>query len=316
MGDAGELPVTGGHREAEPGLGTVAHGEQRAVFDVPAELAGERIDKVIAACVESLSRGRARKLLGQGAVFHGRTRCRVASRAVRVGDKITVTWREGAAVQLETELCVVFEDDHFAVIHKPAGQHTQGTALGDEGTVVRLAQRRFGPSAQVAHRLDAPTSGLLLITKTVDAADAARPLVQEHALDRRYLALCAGAPHEGLCDRRLDRRGRRTVVVDGEEGKSARTWFEVLHAHEGRSLVHARLETGRTHQVRVHLASLACPILGDRLYEGPRADRLALHAWRLGLDHPMTGARHDWRLDPDEAFWRAAGWEPYNLGED
>jgi len=305
-----------GGREKEPGLGDVAFGEQRAVFEVPGELAGERIDKVIAACVEPLSRGRARKLLSLGAVFHGKSRCRVASRAVHMGDRITVTWRDGADAVEETSLNVVFEDEHIAVIHKPAGQHTQGTALGDRGTVVRLAQRQFGGAAQVAHRLDAPTSGLLLITKTLESAEALRPLVRDHALDRRYLALCTGRPVEGLCDRPLVRRGRRTVLAGSEEGKEARTWFEVLGSHEALSLVHARLETGRTHQVRVHLQSLACPILGDRLYEGHRADRLALHAWRLGLDHPFTGERHDWRCDPDSGFWASAGWEPFHLGEE
>ena len=301
------------HRENDPGLGEVANGEQRAVFDVPAELAGERIDKVIAACVEPLSRGRARKLLGLGAVFHGKSRCRVASRAVHIGDRITVTWRDGSGATEERDLDVIFEDEHLAVIHKPAGQHTQGTALGDSGTVVRLAQRRFGGAAQVAHRLDAPTSGLLLVTKTLESAEALRPLVRDHALDRRYLAVCMGTPPEGLCDRRLMRRGRRTIVANDDEGKEARTLFEVLRSEGAISLVHARLETGRTHQVRVHLQSLACPILGDRLYEGPQADRLALHAWKLGLDHPFTGERHDWRCDPDERFWTSVGWAVQDL---
>jgi RluA family pseudouridine synthase len=305
--------MSGANRESQPGLGEVANGEQRAGFDVPGELAGERIDKVIAACVEQLSRGRARKLLELGAVFHGKHRCRVASRAVHMGDRITVTWRDGSDAVQETDLELLFEDDHIAVIHKPSGQHTQGTALGDSGTVVRLAQRRFGGAAQVAHRLDAPTSGLLLISKTLEAAEALRPLVSEHALDRRYLAVCAGTPPDGLCDRRLMRRGRRTVLADAEEGKDARTWFEVLRSEGALSLVHARLETGRTHQVRVHLQSLSCPILGDRLYEGAEADRLALHAWKLGLDHPFTGERHDWRCDPDERFWVSAGWEPPEL---
>lgn len=313
MGAAGELSMTRTPREREPGLGEVAHGEQRASFDVPGELAGERIDKVIAACVEPLSRGRARKLLGLGAVFHGRHRCRVASRAVHIGDRITVTWRDGSDIPEEISLDVRFEDEHIAVIHKPAGQHTQGTALGDKGTVVRLAQRRFGGAAQVAHRLDAPTSGLLLISKTLEAAEALRPLVMEHALDRQYLAVCAGTPPSGLCDRRLMRRGRRTVLADPGEGRDARTWFEVLRSEGALTLVHARLETGRTHQVRVHLQSLACPILGDRLYEGPHGDRLALHAWKLGLEHPMTGERHDWRCDPDTAFWTCVGWEPPRL---
>ena len=302
--------MSGRDREREPGLGEIAHGERRASFEVPKELAGERIDKAIAACVDELSRGRARKLLGQGAVFHGRSRCRVASRSVYPGDRVTVTWREGETRALETELRVVFEDEHLAVIDKPEGQHTQGTALGDEGTVVRLAQRQFGPDAQAAHRLDAPTSGLLLVTKTLAAADAVRPLVQQHALERRYLALCTGTPTSGLCDLPLQRRGRRTVVAASGEGREARTWFETLETRGAITLIHARLETGRTHQVRVHLQSMACPILGDRLYDGPRADRLALHAWRLGMRHPITGQEHAWLREPEAAFWAVAGWEP------
>jgi 23S rRNA pseudouridine1911/1915/1917 synthase len=313
MDPAGELPLNTTERGQDPGLGDAAEGELRASFDVPAAQSGERIDKVIAACVDALSRGRARKLLDKGAVFLGRKRCRVASRPVQVGDRITVTWREEPVEAPAAPLDVVFEDDHLAVIHKPVGQHSQGTALGDSGTVVRMVESRFGGAAQIAHRLDAPTSGLLLVGKTADTVARLRPMVREHALDRRYLALCSGAPTEGRCDNRLVREDRRTLVATGGDGKEAATWFDVLHQREGVVLVHARLETGRTHQVRVHLQSMGTPILGDRLYGGPRAPRLALHAWRLSLAHPVTGEALQWRRDPEPSFWEAARWEAIGL---
>jgi 23S rRNA pseudouridine1911/1915/1917 synthase len=272
-----------------------------------------RIDKVIAACVEALSRSRARKLLDQGAVFLGRKRCRVSSRAVLAGDQITVTWREASVAEPAAPLDVVFEDAHLAVLHKPVGQHSQGTALGDSGTVVRMVQKRFGGDAQIAHRLDAPTSGLLLVGKTADTVERLRPMVRDHALDRRYLALCSGAPTEGRCDKSLIREGRRTLVAGADEGTAAATWFDILEQREGVALVRARLETGRTHQVRVHLQSMGTPILGDRLYGGPRAERMALHAWRLSLVHPVTGEEMAWRLDPEPSFWDAARWAPPDL---
>ena len=313
MGASGELPVTEPRGEGA-GLGAVAPGEERIVFTVPVALSGERIDKVIAACVEALSRGQARKLLGLGAVFVGRRRCRVASRGVSAGEQITVTWRDRVQEATTYPLEVVYEDEHLAVIDKPAGQHTQGTALGDAGTVVRVAARHFGPHARIAHRLDAPTSGLLLIGKTSEAVNRLRPLIEGHVVERHYLALCATPPPEGLCDRALVREGRLTRVAAPGQGRDARTWFEILERREGVALVHARLETGRTHQVRVHLLSLDAPIVGDRTYGGLEATRLALHAWRLALDHPFTGARVDVRREPGEDFWKAAHWSAVDLG--
>lgn len=200
------------------------------------------------------------------------------------------------------DLAFVHRDPHLAVVWKPAGMlSVPAPREGGHKNAVGLAGRLLG-SAFAVHRLDEDTSGLLLIARTEAMQAPLKALFERHAIERRYTALTAGHLSEG--SRRLrtmlvrDRGdGRRGSVPRDEpvpaDAKEAITTLTLLrHLGPGASLVEARLETGRTHQVRIHLAESGHPILGDAVYGGPniarRAPRLCLHASVLGFEHPVT----------------------------
>jgi 23S rRNA pseudouridine1911/1915/1917 synthase len=197
-----------------------------------------------------------------------------------------------------------YEDDHLAVVAKPARVVTHPTAGRRGGTLVNRLLGMGVPLAPaggtlrpgIVHRLDAGTSGLLVVAKTDDAYVALRRLFRDHAVDRAYLALVRGrvANDAFAVDAPLGRRASR-IVVDATGGKRAETSFVVRERPGGTTLLEAAPQTGRTHQIRVHLAAIGHPILGDRAYGGGGddarrvgLDRPFLHAWRLSFMHPMT----------------------------
>ena len=198
-------------------------------------------------------------------------------------------------------------DDHLLVIAKPAGLITHPTAQRRTGTLVnRLLGMGIPLSSAggelrpgIVHRLDAGTSGLMLVAKTDDAHAALAAMMRRHGVERRYLALVRGSvEHDTFAvDAPLGRRSER-IVVDHSEGREAETGFVVRERLHGATLLEAAPRTGRTHQIRVHLQAIGHPILGDRAYGGggDRAKALGLerpflHSWRLGFDHPITGER-------------------------
>jgi 23S rRNA pseudouridine1911/1915/1917 synthase len=206
---------------------------------------------------------------------------------------------EGPAVPIR------FEDEHVAVVAKPAGLVTHPTAGRRSGTLVNRLLGMGVPLAPaggllrpgIVHRLDAGTSGLMVIAKTDTAYAALRRLFREHAVERRYLTLVRGAVANDAFAvvAPLGRRAAR-VVVDATDGRHAETRFEVRERLAGATLLEATPRTGRTHQIRVHLASVGHPILGDRAYGGGGddarrlgLDRPFLHAWTLGFVHPLSG---------------------------
>ena len=275
-------------RSQPPKLSTVSQGAERRQVSVPSDLAGERLDKAIAALSEDVSRTLARKAIANGGVFLGLDRCKVASRKVSPGDCITITWHPAGHAGRTYPLDIVYEDPRIVVAHKPAGQHVQGTAQGDAGTLGVSLQKRFGPDTQLAHRLDAPASGLIVAGLDKDSVAKLMAAFREHQVRRSYLAVVQGSPKAGPCHLPLARDGRRMRIAasDEPEAKSAHTDVEVLWQGEGKALVHARLHTGRMHQVRAHLSGLGSPIIGDRLYGGEREPRLCLHAVALVLNSP------------------------------
>jgi 23S rRNA pseudouridine1911/1915/1917 synthase len=198
-----------------------------------------------------------------------------------------------------------YEDEHLAVVAKPAGLVTHPTAARRHGTLVNRLLGMGVPLAPaggalrpgIVHRLDAGTSGLLVVAKTDPAHEALRRLFRRHEVERRYVALVRGrvANDAFAVEAPLGRRAAR-IVVDATEGRRAETRFDVRERLPGGTLVEASPRTGRTHQIRVHLASIGHPILGDRTYGGggddARAlglDRSFLHATRIGFAHPITG---------------------------
>lgn len=292
---------------------------------VPDELAGERLDKVIARLFPEFSRSRM-----QGWIESQRVR--VNGEVAKVRQPVPL----GATIELVPDLLpqqlafmpqavpldVVHEDDELLVVNKPAGLVVHPAAGNWHGTLLNGLLYRYGdmaaglPRAGIVHRLDKETSGLMVVARTLCAqTDLVRQL-QARTVKRRYLALVWGTmPDEGTIDAPIGRDPRertRMAVVAGDAGKPARTHFRCVQTTmwqgQAVSAIHCDLETGRTHQIRVHCAHMGHPLLGDPVYGRVRGQRSvaplpggfarqALHAWQLGLIHPRTGGAMQWHAD-------------------
>lgn len=269
----------------------------------------ERLDKVLSAGIDGFSRSYLSQLVEQGAVrCNGQVLCKPSAR-LQVGDALEVTLRPTPQSRAFTPeamaLDVVFEDDQLLVIHKPAGLvvhpapgHWSGTLLnGLLDWDPRLADL---PRAGIVHRLDKDTSGLMLVARTRSAMDALVRMIAQREVQRQYLAL-AHRPWSGPSPRDVaaaigrdpGNRLRMAALASGSTGaKEARTTIELLDNAEAGCLVRCSLHTGRTHQIRVHMAFIGHPLLGDTVYGAPMGSaigRQALHACRLALAHPLRG---------------------------
>lgn len=270
------------HRASKPSA--VAEEAREFVFRGQAA----RLDQAIAASLAGVSRGQARRLIGAGAVFLEGRRCRVASRLVRSGDRVRVGAAEPTTVE---SLPILFEDDDVIAIDKPPGVPTAPTRQAAAGTAyetLRAELRRRGGDTRLwtVHRLDAATSGVVVFARNAAAARALSRAFQEHLVDKRYVALVSGTPRddEGRIDTAIEVAGGRAAV--SQKGKAASTSWRVQARGVHDAVLELSPRTGRMHQLRVHLAALGHPIVGDRLYGGSAAPRLMLHAERLVFPHP------------------------------
>lgn len=281
---------------------------------VPATLAGERLDRLVA-MITGRSRAEAASLVSTGAVrLDGRP---VTTRATKIaaGNEIVVSLADdsdptGPYPEPEVAVVVVHEDDDLLVVDKPAGLVVHPGAGQARGTLVNGLLARYpelaevGPDRQrpgIVHRLDAGTSGLLLVARTQAAHERMVADLAARRVHRRYRTLVWGHPEarRGLIDAPVGRSSREpTRMTISERGKPARTRYEVLARwHEPAEVAELRceLETGRTHQIRVHLRSIGHPVVGDDRYGGSRQrlplERPFLHAERLDLQHPISGER-------------------------
>ncbi|HUR18003.1 MAG TPA: RluA family pseudouridine synthase [Acidimicrobiales bacterium] len=284
---------------------------------VPGALDGERVDRAVAV-LTGLPRSEVASLVAGGAIRIGDAPVSSRSRRVAEGDELEVVLPEGAGApdpgpeaDSSVEVAVVHEDGDLIVVDKPAGLVVHAGAGHRTGTLVHGLLARFpdlaaigaGEAARpgIVHRLDKGTSGLLVVARTASAYEDLVEQLRRRAVERVYVTLVCGrvdAP-AGLIDAPVGRGVRdptRMAVTAG--GKEARTRYRV----EARfsepvpvSLLECRLETGRTHQVRVHLAAIGHPVVGDTRYRGVRTQlvlgRPFLHATRLSFDHPTTGER-------------------------
>lgn len=298
----------------------------KVMLTAGAEAAGDRLDKWLAARLSSYSRGRIQRWIGDG---HVRINGRVA--AVRdpvwKDDEVEVTPQssddENAFAPEPVPLDIVHEDDSLIVLNKrpglvvhPASGNWSGTVLN--GLLHHDPSLASVPRAGIVHRLDKDTSGLMVVARTIVAqTDLVRQL-QARTVGRTYVAIAHGTtPASGRITWPIGRdprdRTRMTAfkpqpgqVEDRSGAKPAATRFETLASNEGASLLVCRLETGRTHQIRVHLQALGHPLLGDATYGGRRGpvpfDRQALHAWHLRLVHPASSAPMAWTAAPPDDF--------------
>lgn len=284
---------------------------------VPAQLHDQRLDKALAVLVPEFSRSYLQQLIAGGAVSRGGAPQQKASGKVAAGQQLTVELRPTqqalAFVPQPMSLDVAHEDDHLLVIRKPAGLVVHPAAGNWSGTLLNgLLAHHAGaatlPRAGIVHRLDKDTSGLMLVGKTRQAVDALVRAIAAREVGRQYLALAHALwRRESVVDveqpigRDPRNRLRMAVVPDG---KQARTTMTLLDRGDQACLVGCRLHTGRTHQIRVHMAWLGHPLVGDVLYGGRLQwglSRQALHAFRLALRHPVTGEvlAFEWGPPPD-----------------
>jgi 23S rRNA pseudouridine1911/1915/1917 synthase len=284
------------------------------VTEVPALLAGVRLDRVVA-MLGGVSRASAADLVESGQVLVGDEVARVGRAPVLEGALLTIRLpvRAPAEVDAEPEVSfeVVYADEAVAVVDKPAGLVVHPGAGHGRGTLVGGLLARFPDLGElvasgvcdpdrpgIVHRLDKGTSGLLAVARTAEAYRALVGQLAERTMERRYLALVTGnvAADQGEVDAPIGRSARTpTKMAVAASGKPARTAYTVRERRDGSTLLELSLQSGRTHQIRVHMAAIGHPVVGDARYGKP--DRLLgqgrffLHAFRLGFDHPVSGER-------------------------
>ena len=274
---------------------------------VPDEAAGERLDRFLASLPEVGSRGVAERLLETGTVLvDGRPLDK--SRRLSGGEELEFEPPEPEVTTLEPEqmdLRIAYEDEHLMVVDKPAGLVVHPGSGHATGTLVQglLDHDIAGGDAArpgIVHRLDRDTSGLMVVARSEEAHARLQKLIRSRALERHYAALVVGRPRSrtGRIEAPIgrDRRDPLRHSLDTDKPREAVTHFEVRELLPRHTLLDVRLETGRTHQIRVHLAAVDLPVAGDAVYGRPREldlERQFLHAGRLAFPHPFTEERVD-----------------------
>ena len=291
------------------------------------EDAGSRLDSFIGYNADELSRSYAVKLIDQGLVLVNNRPASSKKQSLKSGDIIIIELPEPEALDVKAEdipLDIVYEDDDVAVINKPRGMVVHPGPGNYSGTLVNAIMYHMGDSLSsingvirpgIVHRIDKDTSGLLMIAKNDKAHESLAAQLAEHSVTREYTALC----HDNIKEDELsidepigrDPKNRLRNAVRGASAKNAVTHIKVLERFGKYTLVKAILETGRTHQIRVHMAYKKHPLAGDELY-GPRkqSDKIEgikvtgqlLHAGTLGFVHPSSGEYMEFHSDLPEVF--------------
>ncbi|MBH2019517.1 MAG: RluA family pseudouridine synthase [Burkholderiales bacterium] len=296
---------------------TTAEVELRHV-SVPVESHGSRLDKALAGLVPEFSRSYLQQLIEAGGVLVKGLKTLKTSAKVKAGDELRIELRptpQSQAFKPEAmALDIVYEDSHLMVINKPAGLvvhpapgNWSSTLLN--GLLAHDPQAAFMPRAGIVHRLDKDTSGLMVVARQRQAMDQLVNMIAARSVSREYIALAHGAwngPKTRQVEAPIGRDPRnrlRMAVVDLEKnsGKTASTVISLLDNSEKYCLVKCRLHTGRTHQIRVHMAFLSHPLVSDEVYGGAAVGSLkrqALHACRLAFMHPVTGIPMEFKSPP------------------
>lgn len=279
-----------------------------------------RLD-VFAAEIAGVTRSRAGTLIRAGCATVDGATVTKAGHALRAGERVAICVPAAAPAAVEAEdldIDVLYQDDDVAVVYKPSGMVVHPAAGNERGTLVNALLGRLDNLSGIGgeirpgivHRIDKDTSGLLLVAKNDRAHVSLSEQIRAHSVHRAYQAIVIGGmrDEEGFVDAPIGRHPvdrKRMAVVAGE--REARTNWRVLERLRGATLIEARLTTGRTHQIRVHMASIGHPVLGDPVY-GPKrspypvAGGQLLHAFRIGFVHPATGEEMLFEAPPEPRF--------------
>ncbi len=282
---------------------------EKKTFQIETEIDGTRLDKALCLLDDTLTRAAAVRLTESGDVtINGRAASK--SEKVRIGDIVEVTYpdpKSSEALPQDIPLDIIYEDSDLLVVNKPKGMVVHPAAGNPDGTLVNALLYRCGDSLSgiggvvrpgIVHRIDKDTSGLLMVAKNDAAHLKLSAQIKEHSFTREYEAVIIGHLKEqrGTVDAPIGRskNDRKKMAVTELNSKNAVTHYEVLEEYPGFSYVRLRLETGRTHQIRVHMAYLGHPLAGDGVYGGKNAERVmeggqCLHARKIGFIHPSTG---------------------------
>ena len=296
---------------------------ERLDFTVAAVESGERIDKYISDRIEDISRSAVTKLIEDGKVTIGDKAVKKNYKTAP-GDIISVIIDDPQPVDIVPEnipLDIVYEDDHLLVVNKPKGMVVHPAPGNYSGTLVNALMYHCGESLSgingelrpgIVHRIDKNTSGLLVVAKSDIAHAGLSEQIKDHSFTREYLAICYGniKEDERTVDAPIGRHkiDRKRMCVTQLNSKPAVTHIRVLERYSGFTYINCRLETGRTHQIRVHLAYIGHPIAGDDVY-GPskvitELHGQCLHAYKLGFIHPVTREYVEFTADVPESFTR------------
>ena len=294
---------------------------QKETFEVEFNSEGERLDKYVSILFPDQSRSFFQKLIKEGHVFVN-DKIEKANYRLKADDFVTVEIPDAVETQILPEnipLDILYEDDDLLVVNKPKGMVVHPSAGHYTGTLVNgLLYHCKGQLSGIngvfrpgiVHRIDKDTTGSLIVCKTEKAHNSIADQLKEHSITRKYRAIVYGNfdNTEGSIDAPIgrDEKDRKKMAVNYKNGKSAVTHYRVLQQFEGYSYIECRLETGRTHQIRVHMTSIGHPLLGDEIY-GVRPSKFhlqgqCLHAMIIGFIHPTTGQYMEFEAPLPEYF--------------
>lgn len=290
-------------------------------YTIPNGAVGLRLDKAITLLCEDLSRNAVQQLLDAGNVLvNGKSESKKYS--VKLNDVITVVLPEPKTLSVTPEnipLDIVFEDEYLLVVNKPKGMVVHPAAGNYNGTLVNALLYHCGDSLSgingvirpgIVHRIDKDTSGLLIVAKTDAAHKGLAEQIKEHSFTREYKTVVVGNVKDdsGTIDAPIGRhpKDRKKQAVTDKNSRNAVTHFEVLERFNGFTYLKVRLETGRTHQIRVHMAYRGTPVAGDVIYGNPKKtyglQGQCLHAATIGFVHPITNEYLEFTADLPEYF--------------